>query len=217
MALIVGLTGGIGSGKSTVADRFLALGADLVDADQIAHEISRPGACGWQAVRAAFGEAVLQADGELDRPKIRSLVFGNPEAKTRLEAALHPLIGAEITRRMAHWRGPYGLLMVPLMIEGGRYRSQVDRLLVVDCPEEEQIRRVKARSGLKAEEVRAIMAAQASRAERLAAADDVIDNAGPPEAIDAQVRALDEVYRALGSTPNGGATAPKPRLDQTNV
>lgn len=203
MSLIVGLTGGIGSGKSTVAERFAARGAELIDADQIAHELSRRGEPGWQAVRAAFGDAVLSPDGELDRPRLRSLVFTDPAAKARLEAALHPLIGAEINRRLAAWRAPYGLLMVPLLLEGGRYREQLDRLLVVDCPEEEQVRRVMARSGLAETEVRAIMATQASRADRLAAASDLIDNSGGPEGLEPQVAELDRRFRRLALAGEG--------------
>jgi len=217
MPLIVGLTGGIGSGKSTVADRFVALGANLIDADQIAHEISRRGAPGWEAVHAAFGDEILLAGGELDRAKIRALVFADPAAKARLEQALHPLIGAEIARRMAGWAGPYGLLMVPLLIEGGRYRSQIDRLLVVDCPEDEQVRRVMSRSGLAAEEVRAIMATQATRAQRLAAADDVIDNSGAPDAIQGQVARLDRHYRALAGGLRSGAGSKISANDPTSV
>ena len=200
MSLIVGLTGGIGSGKSTVAERFLARGAELVDADQIAHDLSRRGEPGWQAVCAAFGELALRADGELDRPRLRSLVFADPAAKAKLEAALHPLIGAEIRRRLASWKAPYGLLMVPLLIEGGTYREQIDRLLVVDCPEEEQIRRVMTRSGLSEDEVRAIMATQATRQARLAAATEVIDNSGGPQALEPQVAALDRRYRELAES-----------------
>jgi dephospho-CoA kinase len=207
MPLIVGLTGGIGSGKSTVAERFVARGADLVDADQVAHALSRAGEPGWAAVRAAFGDEVLRADGEIDRPRLRALVFQDPGAKARLENALHPLIGTEIARRMASWRAPYGILMVPLLLEGGRYRAHIDRLLVIDCPEAEQIKRVTMRSGLSEAEVRAVMASQVSREQRLAAATEVIDNSGPPEELDAQVATLDRAYREMAQVGHLEPTA----------
>lgn len=196
---IVGLTGGIGSGKSTVGAAFIALGVDLVDADAVAHEVSAPGAAGWMAIREDFGPAYFLADGSLDRARLRREVFAEPAQKSRLERLLHPVIRHEIDRRVASWRGPYGILMVPLLVESPRYRNSCDRLLVVDCPEEEQVRRVMSRSGLTAAEVRAIMATQASRADRLAAADDVIDNSGGPEGIDEQVRRLDQLYRRLAA------------------
>lgn len=206
--LIVGLTGGIGCGKSTVAAQFAALGAEVIDADAVAHELSRRGEPGWHAVRAAFGESVLRPDGELDRAALRQLVFADPAAKARLEAALHPLIAAAIERQLAAWRGPYGLLMVPLLLEGGRYRDRIDRLLVVDCDEAEQIRRVMARSGLSENEVRAIMATQVDRPTRLAAADDVIDNSGPPASVAPAVAALDRQYRRLAADTGAGSPAP---------
>lgn len=202
MPLVVGLTGGIGSGKSSVAEHFVALGADLIDADHIAHQISRQGQPGWLAVRKAFGDTVLGSDGELDRPALRALVFGNPAAKAQLEAALHPLIRREVSLRLAQWQAPYGLLMVPLLLEGEGYRDRIDRLLVVDCPEEEQIRRVMARSHLSEAQIRAIMATQVSRQERLAAATEVIDNAGLPEALPPQVAALDRFYRGVAAAQN---------------
>ncbi len=217
MPLVIGLTGGIGSGKSTVAERFAARGADLVDADAIAHELSRQGAPGWEAVRAAFGDAVLRADGELDRAQLRNLVFRDPAAKVKLEAALHPLIGAEIGRRMAGWQAPYGLLMVPLLIEGGRYRDQIDRLLVVDCPEAEQIRRVMARSHLSEVEVRNIMAAQVSRADRLAEATEIIDNGGTLASLEPQVDALDRQYRELAANAGASLQEKKAAKNRTPV
>jgi dephospho-CoA kinase len=197
--LVVGLTGGIGCGKSTVAEQFAALGADLIDADAVAHELSRRGEPGWTAVREAFGDAVLRPDGELDRAALRQRVFADPAAKARLEAALHPLIADAIEHRLASWRAAYGLLMVPLLIEGGRYRDRIDRLLVIDCEPAEQVRRVMARSALSEGEVRAIMATQVDRQTRLAAADDVIDNSGPPEAIAPAVASLDQRYRQLAA------------------
>jgi dephospho-CoA kinase len=197
MAYVVGLTGGIGSGKTAVADAFAALGVEIVDTDALAHRLSAPGQPGFQAIRRAFGDGVLTAEGDLDRARLRNLVFADAEARARLETALHPLIRAEAERLMRSWCGPYGIVVVPLLLERGGLRSIVDRVLVVDCPEEEQVRRVAARSGLAAEEVRAIMATQLDRSQRLAGADDVLDNSGAPDAIAPQVLALDRRYRTL--------------------
>jgi dephospho-CoA kinase len=199
VAYVVGLTGGIGSGKTAVADAFAALGVEVVDTDVLAHQLSALGAPGFAAIRAAFAGVPLQADGEIDRAALRRIVFSDPVARMRLENALHPLIGAEAKRQIAHWTGPYGLIVVPLLLEREGLRSLVDRILAVDCPEDEQVRRVVARSGLAPSEVRAIMATQLPRARRLAAADDVIDNAGAEEAITAQVRSLDRRYRELAA------------------
>ena len=197
MAYVVGLTGGIGSGKTAVADAFAALSVEIVDTDALAHRLSAPGQPGLQAIRGAFGDGVLTAAGDLDRARLRTLVFADEQARARLEAALHPLIRAEAERLIQSWRGPYGIVVVPLLLERGGLRSTVDRVLVVDCPEEEQVRRVAARSGLAPQEVRAIMATQLDRSLRLAAADDVLDNSGAADAIAPQVRALDRRYRTL--------------------
>lgn len=199
MTLRVGVTGGIGSGKTAVANAFAALGAPVVDTDAIAHELSASGAAGQQAVARAFGPAAVAADGSLNRPWLRQQAFADPDFRRRLEALLHPLIGAETLRRMAAWTAPYGLVVVPLLFESGRFLREVDRVLVVDCTEDEQVARVTKRSGLAADEVRAIMATQVSRAERRARANDVIDNSGPPEALAPQVAALDRRYRALAA------------------
>lgn len=196
MSLVVGLTGGIGSGKSAVASAFRALGVPVVDADEIAHELSAPGRVGHAAVVEAFGTSVLAADGTLDRARLRERAFADGGFRERLEAALHPPIRAEIARRVAAWRAPYGVLVVPLLLERGGTAALVDRVLVVDCPEDEQVRRVVRRSGLAPEAVRAIMATQLPRATRLARADDVLDNTGPQEAIASAVAALDRAYRA---------------------
>jgi dephospho-CoA kinase len=197
MTLVVGLTGGIGSGKSAVADLFAALGVPVVDADAVAHDLSRPGRPGHEAVLAAFGPGVLAPDGTLDRAALRREVFADPAARARLEAVLHPLIRSEARRSIATWAAPWGLVVVPLLFERGGFGGVVGRTIVVDCPEDEQLRRVVARSGLTEAEVRAIMATQLPRAERLARADDVIDNGGPRAALAAQVAALDARYRAL--------------------
>lgn len=198
MSFVVGLTGGIGSGKSTVADLFAAQGALLVDTDLIAHALSAPQGAAMPAIRAAFGASVLSADGSLDRVAMRRLVFTDLAAKARLEAILHPLIRAESAARCAAASGaPYVVLVVPLLFESGDFRQRVDRVLVVDCDEAIQVSRVMARSGLAEEEVLAIIAAQATRAERLAAADDVVINDDGREALLPQVEILQRRYREL--------------------
>ncbi len=150
----------------------------------------------------AFGDALRRADGTLDRGKLRERVFADPEARARLEAILHPLIRAAATREVASWHGPYGILVVPLLLERGGLTGIVQRVLVVDCPEEEQVRRVMTRNGLTEAEVRAIMAAQLPRAARLARADDVLDNSGPPQDVAPKVAVLDRRYRALAAAPS---------------
>lgn len=197
MTLVVGLTGGIGSGKTAVSRAFEALGAPVVDTDVIAHELSAPGAAGQRAVAAALGSDAVAADGSLDRDWLRRRAFGDASFRRRLEAILHPLIGEQARARVAAWISPYGLLVVPLLFETARLRPLVDRVLVVDCPEDVQVARVRARSGLGEAEVRAIMAAQLPRATRLAQADDVLDNSGPPDAIGAQAARLDRLYREI--------------------
>jgi dephospho-CoA kinase len=193
---VVGLTGGIGSGKSAVADAFASLGVAVTDTDRIAHALTAPGQAAHAAILASFGPAFANADGTLDRARLRALVFDDAAARQRLEAILHPLIREAARREVAAWKSPYGLLVVPLLFERGNL-SGVDRVLVVDCPEDEQVRRVVARSGLEPAEVRAIMATQLTRAARLARADDVLDNAGPQAAIAPRVADLDRRYREL--------------------
>jgi dephospho-CoA kinase len=191
---VVGLTGGIGSGKSAAADAFAELGADVVDTDAIARELTEKGGAALAHVEKLFGPEFLDEGGAMNRKKVRDLVFADPAAKRSLEALLHPMIREESGRRIAAARGPYAIHVVPLLIESPDYRSRVDRVLVVDCPEETQVARVRARSGLSEEEVRAIMRTQVSRAERLAAADDVIDNRGSRDALRKQVAALHQKY-----------------------
>jgi len=210
VAYVVGLTGGIGSGKSEVARAFAQLGVDIADTDALAHRLSAPGQPGFEAIHAVFGDAVRLPSGELDRAALRRLAFADPAVRARLESVLHPLIGAEARREMEHWRGPYGIVVVPLLLERGGLHSIVDRILVVDCPEDEQVRRVVARSGLTVPEVRAIMATQLDRTARLAQADDVVDNSGPAHAIASQVTELDRRYRQL-------ATAPRPPKDPREI
>jgi dephospho-CoA kinase len=196
----IGLTGGIGCGKSTIAARFAELGATVVDADAASHALTRRGAAGWLAIRDGLGRHFLRDDGELDRARLRKAVFADPVLKARLEALLHPLIRDEMDRQAAASGAPYVLLMIPLLLEGRDPRRRCARILVVDCREETQIRRVGARSGLAAAEVRAIMATQVGRPLRLAAADDVIDNDGAPERALQAVARLDRLYRALSGS-----------------
>ncbi len=196
----VGLTGGIGSGKSAVAELFAERGAEIIDSDAIAHELTRPGGAAIPGIRQAFGAALLGADGALDRAAMRALVFADPGARRRLEGILHPLIRREGERRAAQSSAPYVVFAVPLLVEGGVGRARYARLLVVDCTPDQQVERVMRRSGLSAKEVADIMATQASREERLAAADDVIDNTGAPGALDPQVSRLHEAYLALAAS-----------------
>lgn len=193
---VVGLTGGIGSGKSAAAERFAALGATVIDTDAIAHELTAPGGGAIGAIREAFGDAVITPADALDRAAMRARVFADAETRKRLESILHPLIRGESARRCGAASTPYVVLAVPLLIESGHWQTRCDRVCVIDCPEPEQIRRVMARSGLNEAEVRAIIATQASRAERLAAADDVVDNAGDLAALHAQIDALHRRYLA---------------------
>lgn len=197
MPFCVGLTGGIGSGKSSAARLFEELGAAVVDTDAIAHELTRPGAPAIAAIRNAFGAGCLAPDGGLERARMRRLVFGDTAAKAKLEAILHPLIRNESRARIAAAQQPYVIVVVPLLLETGAYRDLVQRVLVVDCSEEQQVVRGMRRSGLTAEEVRAIMAAQLPRAERLERADDVLDNDGGMEALQRHVRELHASYLAL--------------------
>jgi dephospho-CoA kinase len=194
MKLVVGLTGGIGSGKSAAADEFARLGATVVDTDAIAHGLTGAGGSAMPEVERIFGQGVIDSSGAMDRRKMRERVFAEPAAKKALEALLHPMIREESRRRIDAAQSPYVVHVVPLLVESADYRKRVDRVLVVDCPEALQVERVRARSALPEAEVRAIMASQAARADRLAAADDVIDNSGTLDALREQVAALHQRY-----------------------
>lgn len=194
---IVGLTGGIGSGKSAAAECFRAHGIAIVDADAVAHELTAPGGAAMAAIQAEFGTAVITPEGALDRAAMRKLAFAEPEVRTRLEQILHPRIRRICDERCAAAGSPYALLVVPLLVESGTYRQRCQRLAVVDCPEEVQIARVMARNGMTRAEVERIMAAQATRQQRLAVADDVIDNSGAPAALAPQIAALHDKYLEL--------------------
>ena len=197
MRFAVGLTGGIGCGKTTVADMFGELGATLVDTDLIAHAMTVAHGPAMPAILAEFGPAFAGPDGALDRARMRQLVFAEPAAKQRLEAILHPMIRDAALAEAAAATGSYVMFVVPLLIESGTWRNRVTRVLAIDCPEQVQVARVMARNGLSEQQVRAIMAAQLTRAERLAAADDVITNDGPIGALRAQIERLHEVYLAF--------------------
>ena len=195
----VGLTGGIGSGKTTVADMFGAQGAALIDTDLIAHALTAPGGAAMPAIESAFGPDFVTATGALDRIRMRAAVFTDAAAKARLEAILHPMIRIETERATAEAGGSYLLYVVPLLVESGRWRARVDRILVVDCPESLQVARVMQRNAMREAEVLAIMAAQASRAGRLAAADDVIVNDGGASQLAPHVARLHALYCELAS------------------
>ena len=193
---IVGLTGGIGSGKSAATAHFAALGASVVDTDLIAHALTAPGGAAIEAIRRTFGADMLTPDGSLDRAAMRALAFQRPAARRQLEAILHPMIRDESAQQCREASGPYVVLAVPLLIEWGTYRERCNRICVVDCPEDLQVARVRQRNSLPEEQVRSIMAAQASRAQRLAVADDVIDNSGTLAELEAQVERLHAAYLA---------------------
>lgn len=234
----VGLTGGIGSGKSTVADCFAALGVPVIDTDVIARDLTAPargtppdaaegslpssgepagvplagarpagglgaapGGAALEEIHAVFGETVMQADGTLDRAALRRRVFADDAARRQLEAILHPRIRQVVVDMLATLTAPYALIVIPLLVEAGGYQDMLNRVLVVDCPEDVQIARVKARSGLAYDEIKAILAAQAGRAERLAVADDIIVNTATLEALRAEVAALHQRYLVLAAAP----------------
>lgn len=193
----IGVTGGIGCGKSTVADGFAKLGAGIVDTDAIAHALTAPHGSAMPALLAAFGPGCASADGAMDRPAMRARVFADPAAKARLEAILHPMIQAETLAQAAASTAPYVLIVVPLLVESGHWKQRVARVLVIDCAESTQLARVMARNGLPEAQVRAIMATQATRAERLAQADDVIQNDGDLAQLAPQIARLHAFYSAF--------------------
>jgi dephospho-CoA kinase len=197
-ALRVGLTGGIASGKSLVANMFAKLGAELLDADQVAREVVAPGEPALAAIRAAFGAQVLSARGELDRAALRKLVFADPDKRRTLDELLHPLIRARLLARLDQVSRPYAIVAVPLLVETD-FAALVDRVAVVDCPESTQLERLMRRDGIPRAEAIAMIAAQADRATRLRAAHDVIDNSGDVEATRRQVALLHHRYLELAN------------------
>lgn len=197
---VVGLTGGIGSGKSTVADLFAELGAAVIDTDAIAHQLTASGGAVLREIHAQFGNAVMQADGTLNRAALRRRIFSDAAARRQLEAILHPRIKQQVEQALATVTAPYALIVIPLLVETGGYREMLNRVLVVDCPEDMQVARVMARSGLSRDELSAILAVQASRDRRLAAADDVVVNTASIEALRDQVTALHRHYLARSTS-----------------
>jgi dephospho-CoA kinase len=202
----VGLTGGIGCGKTTVADLFAARGASVIDTDQIAHSLTAPHGAAMPALVEEFGAEYATLDGALDRAKMRALVFADPGARARLEAILHPRIREATAAAALLATGPYVIFVVPLLIESGTWRERVTRVLAIDCPEEVQVARVMARNQLPESQVRAIMAAQVTRAQRRLAADDILINDDGMDALLPQVERLHAFYldeaARLGSLPN---------------
>lgn len=190
----IGLTGGIGCGKTTVANMFAALGASLVDTDEIAHSLTAPHGAAMPAIINEFGAAFATAEGALDRAAMRALVFSDSTARHRLEAILHPRIRDAAYAAALIATGSYVIFVVPLLIESGNWRERVDRILAIDCAEEVQVARVMARNGMTEQQVRAIMATQVTRAQRLAAADDVVVNDGPLDVLAPQIASLHEKY-----------------------
>ncbi len=198
--LRIGLTGGIASGKSTVTQRFAELGVPVIDADVASITVVEPGKPGLAQVVERFGVGVLDANGGLDRPALRALIFNDSSSRQALNAILHPLIRAEMEREAAEVQGPYVVMAIPLLVEGGNARKRVDRVLVVDVGEALQIQRLQARDGSSAEQARAILASQASRAARLGQADDVLLNTASVAELRQAVDRLHEQYLHLAQT-----------------
>lgn len=196
--LKIGLTGGIGSGKSSVAEYFASMGVAVIDTDQIAHQLVEPGQEALKTITEHFGPAMLDPDGRLNRARLAAEVFSDPTQRVALEAILHPRIRNAMQNRLKQLDAPYCVLVIPLLLESG-WQSEVDRILLVDIAEEEQIRRVQARDDRASSEIEAIIRVQCSRAERLRAADDVIDNSSSKASLRAQVQQLHKKYLALAS------------------
>jgi dephospho-CoA kinase len=198
--LRIGLTGGIASGKSTVTQRFAELGIPVIDADVASRSVVEPGQPGLTLVVERFGPQVLDAEGRLDRRALRTVIFSDSTSRQALEAILHPLVRADMERQAAAAQGPYVVMAIPLLIEGGNPHQRVDRVLVVDADEALQIQRVQMRDGASPEQARAILASQASREARLAAADDVLSNTGSVAELRQAVDLLHEQYLQLSQT-----------------
>jgi len=200
--LKLGLTGGIGSGKSSAARMFSERGVPVIDTDVIAHQLTAAGGAALPAIRAAFGAEVLHADGALERSAMRRRVFSDVAERRKLEAILHPLIRQSVEQQLARLSSPYVLVVIPLLVESGDYRDLLDHVLVVDSSEARQVERVRARSGLSPDDTNAIIAAQASREQRLATADEVLDNNGSLADLRDQIDRLHQKYLAIsGGSP----------------
>ncbi len=200
---VLGLTGGIGSGKSAAANRFAELGVCVVDTDVVAHQLTAPGGEAITALREAFGAAMINAEGALDRAVMRRLVFADSRARSTLEGILHPLIRARCEALLNAARTPYVVLVVPLLVEHPYWLQRCDRVLLIDCPEAVQIERVMSRSGISRDEVQAIIRAQASREARRAIAHEIIDNAGDFDSLRAQVDSLHARCLSAAATWSG--------------
>ena len=208
MPLVIALTGGIGSGKSTVAAILAELGASVIDTDEIAHRLTAPGEPGARAIGEQFGPDYLLPSGALDRARMRTLVFGNPASKKKLEAILHPMIRAAVAAAVENAQGPYVVIVVPLLVETGAYRDLAQRVLVVDAGEDEQTARVMQRNGFDDGAVRAIMATQVSRADRLRHADDIVLNSADLASLRAATTDLHRKYLALAAATANRAKSP---------
>jgi dephospho-CoA kinase len=200
--LVIGLTGGIGSGKTTVSDFFARLGAPVIDADAIARSLLQPGENAERKVKEEFGSRILDTQGNIDRTILRKLVFADSAARLKLESILHPMVRREILAQIASVKAPYCIVVVPLLLETG-YRELVDRILVVDCTQQLQIERASTRDNSDAGQIESIAATQASRQSRLDAADDVVDNSGDIATLEPQILQLDAKYRSLTSKNPG--------------
>ena len=194
--MVVALTGGVASGKSAVSGHFAELDVPVVDTDIIARQVVKAGSSGLAAIKTAFGPEMITAEGALDRGLLRRKIFEEPGARTRLEDILHPRIAEEARRQLAALKAPYAILVVPLLVESGLF-SDADRVLVVDVPEDLQIERLMARDGTTRKQAKAMLSAQASREQRLAKADDVVDNTGTLVELNARVEELNRKYREL--------------------
>jgi dephospho-CoA kinase len=196
----VGLTGGIGSGKSTVADRFAKLGAAIIDTDVISHQLTGPDGRAMPEIIACFGSEIANSNGAMDRAAIRGRVFSDPDARRKLEAILHPMIRAESVLRLQAVSAPYALLVVPLLVENlASYQHLLNRIAVVDCEESQQLARISSRSGISLEQAKSILAVQANQASRLQIADDLIENRGDLVGLDHQIQRLHQKYLTLAA------------------
>lgn len=199
MVFIIGLTGGIGSGKTSVANLFQELGIEIIDTDRIAHQLTQAGGDAIHPIRLTFGDHFILSDGSLNRSVMRQSVFSDESARHKLEAILHPLIYQEVLRRLPLIQSSYGVLVVPLLLETKEYLELINRVLIVDCPESLQISRTMQRSQLEEQEVRQVMAVQRSRTERLLCADDVIINDSDSQHLQRQVQRLHQKYLAFAN------------------
>lgn len=211
LPLVVAVTGGIASGKSALTAAFEALGVPVADADVAARAVVAKGSEGLAEIVAVFGPEVLGADGELDRRAMRERVFADPALRRRLEAIVHPRVRRWLSDAVSRWQAPYGLLAIPLLVESGDAYAWVDRVLVADVPPDVQIQRLMRRDDVSRELAESMLAAQASRAQRLAIADDIHDATGPVESLPGRVAALHRRYLALAQAKRAGVLPPSKR------